>query len=274
VHDVVRTLRRRYPWAELLVAGVAVEGSDAVASIVRGLDAVYGAGVDVVILARGGGSYEDLMPFNSEQVARAIVRSPVPLVSGIGHEPDTTIADMVADLRASTPTAAAEAVSCASSELASNVHQLSRRLVRGLVHAAQVSAHRLSRVADRRVFRDSDALLGQFALRLDGAATSLAVALPGRLERDSDRIGRMREALLRDGPRIVGPGEERLALARARLEDLSPMAVLNRGYAVCYDAEGKRVLRSPAGVAAGDRVRVRLEHGGLGCTVDSVESET
>ncbi|HEY5276575.1 MAG TPA: exodeoxyribonuclease VII large subunit, partial [Coriobacteriia bacterium] len=110
VHDVIRTLRRRYPIAELLIAGVTVEGAGAADAIVQGLHAAGASGADVVILARGGGSYEDLMPFNDETVVRAIAECPVPVVTGIGHEPDTSLADMVADLRASTPTAAAEAV--------------------------------------------------------------------------------------------------------------------------------------------------------------------
>ena len=112
VHDILRTLERRYPAAEVVIAGVQVEGEGAVArdrSRHRG-GLGRDPGVDVVILGRGGGSYEDLMPFNSEAVARAVVACPVPVVTGIGHEPDTSIADMVADLRASTPTAAAEAV--------------------------------------------------------------------------------------------------------------------------------------------------------------------
>jgi len=131
VHDVLRTLRRRYPLAEVLVAGVAVEGDGAPSEIVEGLRVAAAAQPDVVLLVRGGGSYEDLMPFNAESVARAVVASPVPVVTGIGHEPDTSIADMVADLRASTPTAAAESVAPSVEELercfrASDGHSVAR----------------------------------------------------------------------------------------------------------------------------------------------------
>ena len=108
VHDVMRTLRRRNPLVELLVCGVAVEGADAPAHIIEGLRVAAQARPDAILLVRGGGSYEDLMPFNDEQLARAVAACPVPVVTGIGHEPDTTICDMVGDLRCSTPTAAAE----------------------------------------------------------------------------------------------------------------------------------------------------------------------
>lgn len=110
IHDVLRTTRRRFPLAHIYVAGVPVEGARAPEYIVEGMRACFRARVEVILLVRGGGSYEDLMPFNDEQLARAIAKCPIPVVTGIGHEPDTTIADLVGDLRASTPTGAAEAV--------------------------------------------------------------------------------------------------------------------------------------------------------------------
>ena len=110
VHDMLRTLRNRFPVARVFVAGVQVEGAQAAASIVEGMRCLYRAGVEVMLVGRGGGSYEDMMPFNDEALARAIAACPIPVVTGIGHEPDTFIADMVADRRASTPTYAAMAV--------------------------------------------------------------------------------------------------------------------------------------------------------------------
>ena len=107
VHDVFRTLRRRFPLADVKFAGVPVEGADAPLRIMMGIECLVQARVEVILVVRGGGSYEDLMPYNDERLARAIASCPIPVVTGIGHEPDTTIADMVADRRASTPTAAA-----------------------------------------------------------------------------------------------------------------------------------------------------------------------
>ncbi len=294
VHDVIRTLRRRYPGAELLIAGVAVEGADAAARIVAGISAVDAAGVDVLILARGGGSYEDLMPFNSEEVARAVVGCGAPVVTGIGHEPDNTIADMVADCRASTPTAAAETVACAFTELESHVGHLARRLARGLLHAARDASHRLERLGDRDIFREREELLSVRAQQLDTASDALVRALPAHIERGRSRVTAVVDGLRRVGARLGRTERERIsvdaaALGRlgpallrraedsvereaARLEDLSPRAILARGYAVCYDEAG-RVVRAAQQLAAGDRLRVELGCGRADCTVDSVEVE-
>ena len=295
VHDIIRTLRRRYPVAELVIAGVQVEGEGAAAEIVRALEAVGAEpGIDVVILGRGGGSYEDLMPFNTEEVARAVASCPVPVVTGIGHEPDTSIADMVADVRASTPTAAAETVAPDVAEVARTLDAGGTRLGRALTHLVAGLSHRLGLLADRPVFSSADALLATPGQTLDMLADGLERALPGYLSRSEEAIVRAREALARVGPRLTEQHASRLERERdrvvsagrllvetadrdvgqmaARLEDLSPLAILGRGYAVCYEEDGA-VLRSAADVAPGDRVDVRLAEGALGCIVESVGSE-
>lgn len=296
VHDVVRTLRRRYPVAELVIAGVQVEGEGAVGEIVRGLEiASTHPGVEVVVLVRGGGSYEDLMPFNAEEVARAIVASPVPVVTGIGHEPDTTIADMVADLRASTPTAAAEAVSPDIGDIVRRIAGERRALARALEHVVTRNQARLAAVASRPLFSDPSALLGSLMQAVDADAEALTRALPRRLERDRQALGHARQSLLRAGLRLTLPhqlrlerdrerahgagravletAERRVALAAARLDDLSPVAILGRGYAVCYRETGE-VVRSAREVTRGERVDVRLARGRLGCRVEETEDES
>jgi exodeoxyribonuclease VII large subunit len=271
VHDVIRTLHRRYPFAELLIAGVAVEGADAAARIVEGLAAAGASGAEVVILARGGGSYEDLMPFNDERVARAVAACPVPVVTGIGHEPDTTIADMVADLRASTPTAAAEAVAPAAEEVTARFDSAAALLVRGLRHGVSRARTRLASLEARPVLADPRGALLLSAQRLDLARAGLARSLPARVARDRDRVAAVLAALPRATTFAVSRHRERAGIAAARLEDLSPLGILGRGYAVCYDASGRRVVRSTGEVAVGDRVRVRLHDGSAGCLVESVE---
>jgi exodeoxyribonuclease VII large subunit len=296
VHDVIRTLRRRYPVAELVIAGVQVEGDGAVAAIVEGLRLMGDRGdIDVVILARGGGSYEDLMPFNSEDIARAVARCPVPVVTGIGHEPDDSIADMVADFRASTPTAAAEATTPTLIEIASRLDGLARLLGKALSHSVTERAHRLRLIAHRPVFRDAECLMSARMQALDVVADALGRALPVGLERAGGLISRNADALARVAPRLLerqtsavssvsrrmlqqAPtflerAERQWVLQAARLEDLSPLAILGRGFAVCYDETGERVLRSSADVAPGDRVRVRLAEGVLGCMVEDSELE-
>ncbi len=295
VHDVIRTLRRRYPVAELLIAGVQVEGDGAVSALVDGIEAAGRAsGVDAVILARGGGSYEDLMPFNTEEVARAVVSCPVPVVTGIGHEPDTTIADMVADVRASTPTAAAEAVSPDVSDLSRRLDAQTRLLGRGLEHVVATQRHRLAVMASRPVFRDASALLAAHTQAVDSAADGLSRGVATQLARQRESMGREAERLLRVGARLFEPHARRFTDARdgmagagervtheaeravagyaARLQDLSPLAILGRGYAVCYSEDGT-VVRAARDVAIGDRISVRLGQGRLACLVEGTGSE-
>ncbi|MDO9556223.1 MAG: exodeoxyribonuclease VII large subunit [Coriobacteriia bacterium] len=297
VHDVIRTLRRRYPVAELVIAGVKVEGegaAQAIADALRMMDAE--SGIDVVILCRGGGSYEDLMPFNAEEVARAVVACAVPVVTGIGHEPDMTIADMVADLRASTPTAAAEAVAPSSEELAQRFDGRSRLLGRALYHMVRSNEHRLRLLQDRSVMRDPVCMLSVRLQALDLAADALGRALPARLMRDREALGYDADGLLRIGARFFDRYGDRLRhntirlteagpriLERAhrdvdgyvaRLDDLSPLAILRRGYAVCYEKSGRTVVHSADDVKVGDHVAVRLAEGSLGCVVDTVRSES
>lgn len=273
VHDVLRTLRRRYPLAELLVAGVAVEGEGAPAAIVSGLQAAVAARPDVILLVRGGGSYEDLMPFNSEAVARAVAESPVPVVTGIGHEPDNSIADMVADLRASTPTAAAESAAPDIRELESALAREQRLLGRALQHRVQQAAHRVLRLAERPVLRDPAAMLAVLSQRLDLAAMELRRALPLRIERDAVRLLSIGDRMARVGSRLTEPSERAVALAAARLHDLSPLAILSRGYALCFEADGTTVVRSSDDVAVGDRIHVRLGAGSVAATVTETRPE-
>ncbi len=296
VHDVLRTLRRRYPAAEIVLAGVAVEGTEAPENIVAAIEAVGSTrGVDVVIVARGGGSYEDLMPFNDERVARAIAECPVPVVTGIGHEPDTTIADMVADLRASTPTAAAESAAPATEEVAARLGSIGRLLGAALLHARQGTAHRLALLARSRVLTDPRTLLAQPSQRLDLAAEALARALPAQLAGDRARLGTATSALVRLAPRLTerdsalldvataglrrtGPllmerSHGAMAALAARLEDLSPLGILGRGYAVCYAEDGRTVVRSAGDLVPGGRVRVRVHQGSAACRVESVDVE-
>ncbi|MFA5844718.1 MAG: exodeoxyribonuclease VII large subunit [Coriobacteriia bacterium] len=274
VHDVIRTLRRRYPCAEVVVAGVPVEGPGAVSSIVAGLRRMAEEpGVDVVILARGGGSYEDLMPFNAEEVARAVAAMPMPVVTGIGHEPDTSVADMVADLRASTPTAAAEAVAPSLDEVAARLAGARARLARALEHVAQRARHRVQLLATRPLFQEAAVLLAPFGLSLDSGRESLERSLPGMVSARRDRTLRARGAMLRLGGHITERRAGRLAPAAAQLEALSPLAVLGRGYALCTDETGARVLTDAGATTVGERVKVRLRRGALGCRVETTEVE-
>ena len=290
VHDVLRTLRRRFPLSRIVLAGVAVEGAQAPAGIVEGLRRVVEAGVEMVLVVRGGGSFEDLMPFNDERLARTIARCPVPVVTGIGHEPDTSIADMVADVRASTPTAAAEAASPSRESLERHFAARARSLSVCAERALERAAADVRRCATRPLVRDAQLLFSVEAQTLDLAAERLARALPANLERDAAAVARQRERLARVLPSAVergcaqvGRGRERLAacggalvprfaqeaaVAAARLHDLSPLAVLGRGFAVARTPAGA-VVKSVEAVRQGDELDVSLSDGVLSCRVEA-----
>lgn len=269
VHDVMRTMRRRFPLTKLSLAGVAVEGANAPAGMIEALRACVRAGCEVILLVRGGGSFEDLMPFNDEALARAIAACPVPVVTGIGHEPDTSIADMVADVRASTPTAAAERVTpeaeAVCRELASRQAAMGKALER-TVGRAQAS---LERYETRPVFKDPSQLFATDLMTVDMLHERLSRALPASLEKDQEALAHMAARLSRRGTGMLDPFEHALALRAGRLHDLSPLQILSRGYAMAQDSRG-RVVSSIEAVAPGDEIDVSISDGVLRCTIDDI----
>ncbi len=294
VYDVLRTLRRRYPLAEILVAGVPVEGVDAPQHLMAGLEAVSAAGAEVILLVRGGGSFEDLMPFNDEGFARHIASMAVPVVTGIGHEPDTSIADMVADLRASTPTAAAEAVAPALQDLEASLQSAGRRL--GFAESRILSGCQRQLLSYRTypLFTDPLSLFRDDAQELDDLSTRLESAVPRSFDQAEERIGAARMRLLKKGPQLVQPGlarasqlrarlevlgkgavdpfREQAAVAAAKLESLSPLSVLSRGYAAAFDGAG-RVISSVDQLEAGDELEVRFKDGIADCSVKQIKEQ-
>jgi exodeoxyribonuclease VII large subunit len=179
----------------------------------------------------------------------------------------------VADARASTPTAAAETVAPSSEEVSARFRSVGDLLARGLRHAAQRAARRLAALETRPVLADPRTLLLAPAQRIDSAAAGLARALPIRVARERERLTLARRELPRAASTASARQQDRVRLLAARLEDLSPLGILARGYAVCYDESGRRVVRSAGDVSAGDRVRVRLHQGVAGCLVESVDAE-
>jgi exodeoxyribonuclease VII large subunit len=252
-HDIQTVVARRFPLAELVLAPAAVQGAEAPESIVAGIRALCAdARVEVLIVGRGGGSAEDLWAFNDERVARAIFAARVPVVSGIGHEVDVTIADFVADLRAATPSAAAEL--CVPD----------RRELAGAVAAARERLRET--MADR---------LGAGREAAGGAARGLARATPLRLTDG----GRQRlDGLTRAAGRALRHQRELqrgavLSLER-QLAALDPQAVLGRGYAVVTDRDGGAVLTDPAAARRGQALRIALAGGALDATVAGAPEES
>jgi exodeoxyribonuclease VII large subunit len=248
LRDVIEVSGRRMPGIPLLLAPAHVQGEGAEHELAAALDLLGRVpDVDVILLVRGGGSLEDLRPFNTELLARAIRAARVPVVAGVGHEIDVSIADLAADARAPTPSAAAALALPDRADWRARLRALTRRLA----GAARARAAR----AGRRL-----ALLGG-ALRAHAPAAKLA-AWRARLET-------LARALEREGAHAVALRRERLAALAARLDALSPLAVLGRGYAIVRAADG-RVLRSAREVAPGDALRIRLHEGEVEATATKV----
>lgn len=288
VHDVLRTLRRRWPSAAVLLAGVAVEGEGAPAALIEGLATVAEAGAQVILLVRGGGSFEDLMPFNDEELARSIAFSPVPVITGIGHEPDTSIADMVADVRASTPTAAAEAVSPDINELRTALASSSSRLHTSFTSKLSYYETHIEAISNRPVFSDPHQLFATEAQTLDYSEERLHRAIPTGLNRDTQKLALLQQRLSHILPDTLGHTTTRLhalhkrlhvcsstllemfesdfVLHASRLEDLSPLGVLSRGFSITKDESGNLVT-SYKQVSTGSRLFVTLADGEIDCEV-------
>jgi exodeoxyribonuclease VII large subunit len=248
LHDVIEVSGQRMPGIPLLLASVRVQGDGAENEIAAALAALGEVDdVDVILLVRGGGSLEDLRPFNSERLARAIVASPVPVVAGVGHEVDITIADLAADARAPTPSGAALLAVPDASAWQDRVEAVRRRL---------------GGAADARMARAQRRLA-----ELTGALRAHAPA--ARLAARRARFESVQHALGREGRAAVAARHERLAVLAARLDALSPLAVLGRGYAIAHGAGG-RVLRRAAEVSPGDALRVRLHEGEVEATATRI----
>jgi exodeoxyribonuclease VII large subunit len=277
LRDMVTTLARRMPGIPVILYPAAVQGQDAGAQVAA---AIRRAGmrseVDVLIVGRGGGSLEDLWAFNEEVVARAIAESPVPVVSGVGHETDFTIADFVADVRAATPTAAAELVSPNREEWLARLAQLQIRLRAQLERQLQQRMQRLDQLARRlqhpgeKLARQRDRLT-MLGLRLERAPLRLLEARQHRLVRIGMRLEHQRPQLdarrerLQDRFERLGRGlaqlfarrRQRLDLLAARLAACNPQAPLEKGYALVCRADGELIGQAQA-LAAGDRIRIRF----------------
>lgn len=247
LRDIINVVSRRYPHVRLLVAPSKVQGEGAEHDVVRGLKALADfGGVEVIIVARGGGSIEDLWPFNEEVLARAVRASPIPVISAVGHQTDFTICDFAADLRAPTPSAAAEVVVPNAEDVFAEFEAHEGRLKRALLHARDRAAGRLERITHHPALRVPRTLLEARHQMLHEVADRLRANSGMAVERARARLERQ----------------------AAALEVLSPLKTLARGYAIALDGKG-RLVRSAAQVAVGDAFEVLLTDGELAARVES-----
>ena len=297
IRDIVNVLARRHPDLRITIFPARVQGEGAVVQLVEGLRVLPRLGCDVVVLARGGGSAEDLAAFNDERLARALAASPVPTISAVGHETDWTLVDFVADVRAATPSAAAEIVIGAKQEIVRRVG-LARR---GL---AQFSRRKLAELKERLAAATRAESLVRFRYsllrrrdRFDAARDALEAivasrpaALAGRVGRANARLsaaGRLlrlearRGDAAKLGDAVAGRMRAQLAARRARLATgagrlraLDPLAILSRGYAVVYRSRSPGApLTDASALRPGERLDIRLARGGIGAVVEEVRRQ-
>jgi len=290
----LRILKRRNSSVSVLVCPVQVQGEGAAREIAHGIELLNQRDdLDVLIVGRGGGSIEDLWAFNEEIVARAIFASRIPIISAVGHATDFTIADFVADLRAPTPSAAAEQVAARRDELVERISGSRQRLVKAMHLKLATWRHRISELQARRGFDQATGLLQQYIQRVDDLDHRLQIAIGTSLKmwreryvRTSRRMAalRLRERIAQLRGRVNVCDSKLLHLIRQRMEAawrafnvaaskldvLSPLAVLGRGYAIVWGPEGM-ILRRALEVEPGDRVRIKLAEGELNCIAKEVK---
>jgi exodeoxyribonuclease VII large subunit len=292
LRDMLRVIGRRYGDIHIVVAPARVQGEGAAAEVAQGIRELNAlGGVDVIIVGRGGGSLEDLWAFNDEMLARTIAASKIPVISAVGHEVDFTIADFVADVRAATPSNAAELVVKEKRAVVESLADLSVRLRRGIGRALAAHRDRLERTRGRRVLTDPARPLRDLDRRLDDARARLRQAALAAIARGEHRVelaGRSLRALSPVARTLTGRraltdlhgrlarglrqtldrSHHHLGAAAGRLDSLSPLAVLGRGYSLTL-TPARRIVRSWREVNAGDAVRVLLHEGSLDCRVDA-----
>jgi exodeoxyribonuclease VII large subunit len=297
IRDFLSIVGRRHAGLNVLLCAASVQGDSAAIEIEAAIACLNSSGpggqplVDLIVLARGGGSLEDLAAFNSERVARAIAASQVPIVSAVGHETDFTIADFVADLRAPTPSAAAELITEAQHRIADHLDRLDARLERAGRFQLLQARQRLDRISAARAEARITTLHHRLAQRLDDAAQRLAGEMIRRMRDTHRHVADLAAAVLRHDPRqrlahaqqhfaagrtrllhaldrVLHERRARLQAIDARLHSLSPLAVLDRGYALVLDAGGS-LIRSTAQINAGDPLTTRLADGSFASRVES-----
>jgi exodeoxyribonuclease VII large subunit len=290
IRDILRILRRRFRNMNVLIYPVKVQGEGAAEEIVEGIRHFNRQqNVDVMIVGRGGGSLEDLWAFNEEVVARAIADSGIPVISAVGHETDFTISDFVADLRAPTPSAAAELVVHRKQDFLTELENRARRMTQIVRLQLSQARHRLTELRMHHAFQTLASRLAERAQRVDDAVASLERSMRSRLNvarqewlrtssgvvrYDFRRLLRMKRSALDDRRRrfetefrrLLTERRSRLAQVEAILKERSPLAILQRGYSITRDAAGK-IIRDAEAVALGTDVSIRLARGELAATI-------
>lgn len=297
IRDILHVLERRHANLHILLWPARVQGDGAAADIVAGIRALDEFGVDVMIVGRGGGSLEDLWAFNEEPVVRAVFECRTPIISAVGHEIDFSLSDFAADLRAPTPSAAAEIVVREQDALVQQISALESRLCRVLNYQLSDARHRLNAATSKRSFERPADLLREPQQRLDDARLRLESAMAERaaelrrrvadarrsvallspanqLKRGQARHAELLHRLLKAGPAVVDRRRNRFLPAVARLDALSPLAILSRGYALAWKLPDKSLIRSAEELVVNDAIEVRFGKGSATARIENIHPDT
>ncbi|SFA41809.1 Exodeoxyribonuclease VII large subunit [Anoxybacillus pushchinoensis] len=294
IRDILTTIRRRYPLAKVILFPTLVQGEQAPISIVQSIQKANEMGnIDVLIVGRGGGSIEELWAFNEEIVARAIFASRIPIISAVGHETDYTIADFVADLRAPTPTGAAELAVPHIADLLSRVSEQQARLIRATKERLNAEQKRLQSLRSSYAFRYPKRLYEQKEQQLDTLVDRLRRQMndmlkqkgnqlqqvqltlfahhpQSRIEKAADRLRTLEHTIVRNMNDVMKQKAWLLTTKLAKLDALSPLKIMERGYSLAYD-EQQTLIKTVQQLKEGDRIHIRFQDGRAHCVVSNIE---
>lgn len=296
VRDIITTIKRRFPIVDVTVIPVLVQGMYATDSIVNGIEVANSrSDIDLLIVGRGGGSIEDLWGFNEEKVAMAIFQSAIPIISGIGHETDTTISDFVSDVRAPTPTGAAELAVPSQIELKEKLLKLDRSLTRSITTMLSTSSQQLKRINQSYAFRYPEQLINQKEQELDKQVERLNKALQLSIKNKGERLEYTKKRLISQHPerqiksmnshinqlqkqlqnrmeQITEQKTNKIVNVIDKLSLLNPLEIMKRGYAIPYDEMGN-IIKSGTQTNKDDRIQVKLLNEILACRVEDIRED-
>ena len=272
IEDIARTVQRRFPTAQVILFPAVVQGDKAAPTIIRQLNRIDDMAFDTIIVGRGGGSIEDLWVFNDEQLARTIAALKTPVISSVGHETDNTLADFVADRRAATPTAAAElATPITLAQIQSRLQELQVRQLTRIQQIITTQKQRLNRMTEHVIFKQPDRLYTGYNQRVDQAARLLVQLTHQRLinaQHDYTTLVHRQQQLQQH---LLQPSQEKLQLLGAKLDLVSPLKILTRGYAIV--TQNEQVVRSVNVLNKDDEINVRLADGSAVANITGVKHE-
>ncbi|MDR3242263.1 MAG: exodeoxyribonuclease VII large subunit [Lactobacillaceae bacterium] len=272
IRDIMTTVKRRYPIVQVYLYPAVVQGTSAVPSLMKQLELVAQSDYDVLIIGRGGGSIEDLWAFNDESLARQLVQMPMPVISSVGHETDTTIADFVADQRAATPTAAAElATPIPIVDLWNGIADLQGRMTNVMARQLQMLRERLARVQSSVVLTEPTRLHEGVSQRLDLANQHLITSLQRQLDSNQHRYALAKQRLYPAMQNHLERNQQRFGRDVNALNLVSPLAVLARGYSVVSNAQ--KIVSATADVAIDDKVVLRVSDGEISAVITDIRKQ-